>query len=138
MKVLAALASLVAAAAAQSISIASPAPGATLSRGTPTTIDIQRPVTSTAVQDVSVVISIGACSGGSCPDPSTTLGTILFVGPYSPQVLSAGRAPEQLFNVTIPSAFPSGEAELLVTHFALTGTGPAPFTEVRGEILFVR
>ncbi|VDC07748.1 unnamed protein product [Peniophora sp. CBMAI 1063] len=134
MKFFAVLASLVAVASAQSVSFTTPRSGGTLTRGAPTTIVVQRPVTSTPVQSVSIVISLDACTGSSCPNPSSALGTILFAGPFTP----AGSPPSQSFNVTIPTTFPAGEAEILATHFSLTGTGPTASTEIDGEIIFVR
>ncbi|KZV68471.1 hypothetical protein PENSPDRAFT_514353 [Peniophora sp. CONT] len=134
MKFFAVLTSLVAVATAQSVTFTTPRSGGTLSRGSPTTITIQRPTTSTTVQSVSIVLSLDACTGSTCPNPSSALGTILFAGPFNP----TGSPPSQSFNVTIPATFPSGEAEILATHFSLTGTGPTASTEIDGEIIFVR
>jgi len=133
MKLFAVIASLIVAATAQTISITSPPPGGSLRRGTNATITVQRPNTTTAVQDVSIVLSLDPCTGTTCPNPSEQLGTILFAGPFAP----TGSTPTQSFTVAIPGTLPSGEAELLATHFALTGTGPAPFTQVVGQVILL-
>ncbi|KAI0031372.1 hypothetical protein K488DRAFT_13588, partial [Vararia minispora EC-137] len=106
-----------AAVAAQSVSIVSPAPGQTLTRGDSINVIIARPTTSTNVQSVSIVLSILACPNNSCPNAGSDLGTVLFAGPFSP----TGNPPEQAFNVTIPTTQATGTAEFLATHFGLSG-----------------
>jgi hypothetical protein len=74
--------------------------------------------TTTNVQSVSIVLSILACPGGSCPNAGTDIGTVLFAGPFNP---TGTTTPEQSFNVTIPTTFAAGTAEFLATHFGLSG-----------------
>lgn len=69
------------------------------------------------VQEVSVVLSILPCPDGACPNAGEDLGTILSAGPFQP----AGQPPQQTFNITVPESFPVGYAELVATHFVLTG-----------------
>ncbi|EFY92588.1 hypothetical protein MAC_01224 [Metarhizium acridum CQMa 102] len=103
-------------ASAQQISIESPRPGTTLHRNRPTDMVVQTQNNGT-VQEVSVVLSILPCPDGTCPNAGEDLGTILSAGPFQP----TGQPPEQKFSINIPESFPVGYAELLATHFVLTG-----------------
>ena len=84
--------------------------------------------TLTNSQDISVAIGLLSCAGrappGTCDgiDPTQELGTVLFAGPYAPQVaVPGGTTLVQNYTVTIPSDFPSGPALLSVPHFVLVG-----------------
>ncbi|KID86043.1 hypothetical protein MGU_06735 [Metarhizium guizhouense ARSEF 977] len=116
MKLLAPLLALVGLASAQQISITSPRPGSLVHRNTPTALVVQTENNGT-VQEVSVVLSILPCPDGACPNAGEDLGTILSAGPFQP----AGQPPQQTFNITVPESFPVGYAELVATHFVLTG-----------------
>ncbi|OAA44197.1 hypothetical protein NOR_03925 [Metarhizium rileyi] len=85
------------------------------------------------VQEVSIVLSILPCPDGTCPNAGADLGTIFSAGSFQP----TGQPPKQTFSVTIPESFPVGPAELLATHFVLTGAGHAPMLQIAGEIVFV-
>ena len=79
-------------------------------------------------QDVSVAIGLLSCAGrapsGTCDgiDPTEELGTVLFAGPYTPQLVEHGDLTlVQNYTVTIPDDFPSGPALLSTAHFVLIG-----------------
>ncbi|KZZ94390.1 hypothetical protein AAL_05357 [Moelleriella libera RCEF 2490] len=131
--VLAALAASTAV-SAQSIEFKSPRPGTTVHRERQTVLTVQTPNNGTAVQEVSLVLSILPCPDDSCLDAGQNLGTLLYTGPFAP---TGQPTPQQAFNVTIPAAFPVGPAELLATHFVLRGDGHAPYVQIGGEIVFV-
>ena len=79
-------------------------------------------------QDVSVAIGLLSCAGrapsGTCEgiDPTQELGTVLFAGLYTPQLVEHGDLTlVQNYTVTIPDDFPSGPALLSTAHFVLIG-----------------
>ena len=136
-----ALASLVASAAAQSVTIAAPAPSTTLSLGDSFVVDVKRPVrrrhrlffpvtltstsckqaTITGSQEVSVAIGLRTCLG-SCSGINATsnIGTSLYAGPYAPTSVGGGSLDvAQNFTVQIPVLFLVGPALLSVAHFSL-------------------
>ncbi|KAJ7149659.1 hypothetical protein C8R46DRAFT_522498 [Mycena filopes] len=102
-----------------------PLPGATLHPGSNFTVEIETPNGLTPTIDISVAIGLLPC-GKFCPpgDPDA-MGTILYHGPYTPQ-LDANRHVTQNFTLTIPSSFSTGPAQLNVARFALIGAGPFP------------
>ncbi|KAH7929596.1 hypothetical protein BV22DRAFT_974682, partial [Leucogyrophana mollusca] len=132
------------AALAQNVYIAAPPDGTTVSPGSDVVIDIQRPNSLSASEEVAVVIAIQSCATGPCTPPSESLGMILYNGRYNPQVPSqpsgpnAGfQQPSQNFTVQIPSSMRNGSALLTVTHLALIGAGPAPWMEYKNVSLTV-
>ncbi|KAJ7023070.1 hypothetical protein C8F04DRAFT_970561 [Mycena alexandri] len=108
---------------AQSAAIGAPADGSSVQAGSNITVEVDRPDTLTGSTEVAVVIGFLSCNGRpACPAASEVLGSILYNGPFNPQfVTGVSRPPHQNFTVTIPSTFPSGPAQLAVSHFSLVG-----------------
>ncbi|KAI0061524.1 hypothetical protein BV25DRAFT_1916879 [Artomyces pyxidatus] len=135
----AALASLAAAASAQSITIGSPAEGTSVTPGQSITVQVNRPNSLTSSQEVAIVISMLGCSG-PCPDPYDALGSTLYAGSYSPQY-PANRLPwdqpQQNFTVTVPSYLSAGTAQLSVLHLSLVGAAPFPLYEIKNTTVTV-
>ncbi|TCD68507.1 hypothetical protein EIP91_010563 [Steccherinum ochraceum] len=126
-------------ATAQSITIAAPTDGSTVTAGQAITVDIARPNTLSPSQEVSVAIGLLNC-GKSCAgiDPSQRFGEILFAGPYAPTQQPSG--PDHIdfyqnFTVTIPQSFAGSQASLNVAHFNLIGAGPFPNLETKNITL---
>jgi len=124
-KLLFLLASLFTASHAQgTYHISIPKAGDTIPAGQNTTIQIVRPISTSAAAgfvDVGIAIGIVGCSGGSagCPDPSKDMGTTLFAGPFNPQVHQQGSLDAfENFTVFIPGSL-SGTASIQVGRFYL-------------------
>ncbi|TCD60754.1 hypothetical protein EIP91_009547 [Steccherinum ochraceum] len=124
MKSFFALAALAASAYAQTVTIAAPAAGATVTAGQSFVVDVAKPNTISGSEDVSVVIGLGS------PAITTGLGRILFAGPYTPT--GHPDAPlgtiefYQNITVTVPTNVAPGEASLRVAHFVLVGADLSP------------
>ncbi|KAJ7149667.1 hypothetical protein C8R46DRAFT_964200 [Mycena filopes] len=112
---------------AQGVVITAPSAGSNVHAGANITVEIDRPNSLTPSTEVSVAIGLMACGSGICPPPADVMGTILFQGPYTPQLV--GGHLTQNFTVAIPSSFSIGPAQLNVAHFALVGAGPFPFLQ---------
>lgn len=84
-------------------------------------------MTLTGSEDVSIVIGLESCSafpnGCSPVDMTEIMGTLLYVGPYNPQLDESQpwKEPYQNFSVLVPSTFTLGPASLNVAHFVLVG-----------------
>ncbi|KDQ50551.1 hypothetical protein JAAARDRAFT_42009 [Jaapia argillacea MUCL 33604] len=126
-------ATLAVAALAQTISIASPADGATVSAGSTITVEVDKPNSLSSSQEVVLLISMLPCEPESCIDPASALGTVLYSGRYNPQYSSPPdqKPPHQVFDLEVPAWFRTGKATLSVTHLALIGAGPAPILEYK-------
>lgn len=75
---------------------------------------------------MSVAIGLLSCASfpdGSCDfiDVSQDLGTVLFAGPYAPQLTDSAKPPNENFTVQVPDSLPLGTASLNVAHFSLVG-----------------
>ncbi|KAI0044099.1 hypothetical protein FA95DRAFT_303740 [Auriscalpium vulgare] len=134
------LAYLLAMAYSQSITIGTPADGDVLTPGTNITIQVLRPDSLTASQEVSIVISLLACTGSRCTDPASQLGTTLYSGGFDPQ-FPANRTPtdqpQQNITVAVPATLTSGPVQLAITHLALVGAGPYIMLEIKNLTLAV-
>ncbi|KAJ3564315.1 hypothetical protein NP233_g8377 [Leucocoprinus birnbaumii] len=136
MKFIAALLACVTAAAAQSIRIAAPVAGTHLSPGQSTVVEVTTPDFLSSSVEVAVAIGISPCSSGSCRSPSSTLGNLLYSGPYQPQLEGATRV--QNFTVTVPSFIPQGQAIIGVAHFALIGASLQPWLETQNVSVVIQ
>ncbi|KAK7681673.1 hypothetical protein QCA50_015407 [Cerrena zonata] len=130
------LAALATSALAQRIAIGIPTDRQEIPAGSNFTVEVDRPNSLTGSTEVAIAIGLASCSrfpGGSCAslDPSELLGTILYAGPYSPQLSNSSKPPHQNFTVTIPNDFPHGDASFTVSHFSLVGAGPFAFFETQ-------
>ncbi|KAI0061550.1 hypothetical protein BV25DRAFT_1916897 [Artomyces pyxidatus] len=133
------LASIAAAASAQTINIGLPTAGTSVTPGSSITVQANRPNSLSSSQEVAIVISMLECSG-PCPDPADRLGTTLYSGSFNPQYPAHPRPqdqPQQNFTVTVPSYFTAATAQLSVVHLSLIGAGPVPLFEIKNTTVNV-
>ncbi|KAI8983187.1 hypothetical protein BD414DRAFT_490202 [Trametes punicea] len=139
------LASLASFAAAQGVVIRAPPPQSTFAPGDTFVVDVDRPDTLTGSQEVSVAIGLLSCSEQR-QDPSATcagidtaneIGTVLYAGPYAPQLRPGGSDLFQNFTVRVPDDFSAGWAALSVAHFSLVGAAAWPVLEVLNETVYI-
>ncbi|KZV75193.1 hypothetical protein PENSPDRAFT_572074 [Peniophora sp. CONT] len=119
---------------AQSISIADPADGATLTAGSPMNVELDFPNSLTGVKHVSVVISFLSCGVQPCDmGADQILGNVLYSGNYTPAYTTddAAKPPNQNFTLTIPSEASTGAGLLNVAHFYLVGASAQPILEYK-------
>ncbi|KAG6841139.1 hypothetical protein C0991_001415 [Blastosporella zonata] len=117
----------IAVAMAQNISIIQPSTGSSFTQGRRMTVQVMRSAYTPAPTEVGCVIAVASCQTGTCPDPKSQIGSVLYTGQFSE--FGDGEYDDyQNFNVTIPAGFPLGPAQLTVTRFFLTGAGPTPTT----------
>jgi len=124
---------------AQAVTIESPPAGASIAQGESFTVQIARPDTLTGSIEVSVAIGVVSCASRPCSTFTTTqdLGSVLYYGPYTPE-LYGGRTPEyENFTVSLPSGFSLGAAQINVAHFSLLGLGPSLFFETLNSSIVV-
>ncbi|KIJ59728.1 hypothetical protein HYDPIDRAFT_100131 [Hydnomerulius pinastri MD-312] len=119
---------------AQSITIALPTEGSTVTAGSNIIVQIDKPMSLTGSEEVAVVIGIEPCNNGVCNPPSDGLGDILYNGPYNPQVIQGAWNPYENFTVTVPSWY-SGLAQIDVAHVYLLGAGLAPYLETESTTI---
>jgi len=77
-----------------------------------------------------LVIGFLPCTNvpGGCTGPEQ-LGSILYNGPYNPQVLEPGKSYENL-TVTIPTGIPTGAAQIAIARFFLIGVSQVGFEKI--------
>ncbi|EJD01450.1 uncharacterized protein FOMMEDRAFT_158595 [Fomitiporia mediterranea MF3/22] len=125
---LASIAASVLPALAQMVSIASPAPGETLTPGSNVVVELDSANGLTNFEHISVALGIAPVPN----DTSTpTIGTMLFAGNYTPQLHEANKPMYQNFSVTIPDGQVAGNSTLSVAHFYLVGAGLEPILEMK-------
>ncbi|KAH7911454.1 hypothetical protein BJ138DRAFT_1150657 [Hygrophoropsis aurantiaca] len=86
--------------------------------------------------EVGIALATTSCSGGSCPQPSARLGSVLYAGPFNPTAHATGGF-YQNFTVTIPDYMTKGPAIFTLTHLCLLGAGPYPFLEYRNASITI-
>ncbi|OSD05617.1 hypothetical protein PYCCODRAFT_1464970 [Trametes coccinea BRFM310] len=135
------VASIASLAAAQGVAILSPPAQSTFAPGDKFVVDIDRHDSLTPSKELSVAIGLLNCAQQQ-PDSSATcdgidltqgLGSVLYAGPYTPQVRPGGDDLFQNFTVQVPEGFPAGPALLSVTHFALVGAVSWPMLQILNE-----
>ncbi|KAI9068156.1 hypothetical protein FKP32DRAFT_1562317 [Trametes sanguinea] len=142
LSVVASIASLV---VAQSVVILSPPPESTFAPGDSFVVDVDRPDTLTGSREVSVSIGLLSCSqqkqdpNATCDgiDSTQEIGTVLYSGPYSPQLRPHGSDLFQNYTVQVPPDFPAGAAVLAVAHYSLVGAASWPVLEVLSETVHI-
>ncbi|KAL5488055.1 hypothetical protein ACEPAI_6163 [Sanghuangporus weigelae] len=103
----------------QMVSIAAPDPGETLTPGSSIVVELDSANGLTNFQHVSVALGIAPVPN----DTSTsTLGTMLFAGNYTPTLHEQNKSMYQNFTLTIPDGQVSGNSTLSVAHFYLVGS----------------
>ena len=143
MRVLAVLAPLFAAAAAQRIKIFAPTSGETLTQGQSVIVSVVEAVSIapssaescllteaklkitqnslTNIEEIGIGIALRHCNSNPCAEDDVFLGRVLYSGSYSPQFDPATfNMPNQNFTVTIPD-IGSGPAVLSVAHASFVG-----------------
>ncbi|KAL0946414.1 hypothetical protein HGRIS_012638 [Hohenbuehelia grisea] len=117
---------------AQFVSIAVPSPGATIAPGSNLLVEIDRSNTNSEVHEVATAIALSPGGPQACL-AGTTASSVLFVGPYDPQ-LDPGtghKPPNQNFTVLVPESAPLGTAQLSVTRFFALGAVRGPSYEYK-------
>ncbi|KAF7122639.1 hypothetical protein CNMCM5793_000664 [Aspergillus hiratsukae] len=128
---------LAATVSAQSVAIGLPSAGESLTPGSSTVVQIQRPNTLTGSQEMAVAIGLSSCADSKCYRPADVMGTILYNGPFKPEYHASSQPPYQNFSVNIPEAFAKGEAQLNVAHVSLVGAGPFPYLETLNQSVVI-
>ncbi|KAJ0414818.1 hypothetical protein BJY00DRAFT_18836 [Aspergillus carlsbadensis] len=129
MKTFAILTTLAATALAQNVFVNLPE-GSTLEAGSEAIIQVTRPNSLTGSREIAVAIGIQPCNGGRCLPAESTLGTVLYNGPFTPDFHESNGLPYENFTVTIPADLATGSALVGVAHAALVGASNWPFFEV--------
>ncbi|RHZ49489.1 uncharacterized protein CDV56_101780 [Aspergillus thermomutatus] len=111
--------------------------GQNLAPGSSTVVQIQKPMTLTGSQEVTVVIGLSSCVEYKCYPAADTMGTILYIGPYDPEQHEYSQPPYQNITVTIPQAIPKGNAQLNLAHFSLVATSAWPYLETLNQTVLI-
>ncbi|CDO74785.1 hypothetical protein BN946_scf185001.g33 [Trametes cinnabarina] len=119
---IASVASFASLAAAQGVLMLSPPPESTFAPGDKFVVDVDRPDPN------------ATCDG---IDSSLEIGTVLYAGPYTPQIRPGGDDLFQNFTVEVPTDFPAGAAVLSVAHFFLDGARAWPVLQVLNETVHI-
>lgn len=114
-------------AAAQGLTIQNPPEGANVKAGQNLTIQVIKNGDIESSIEAGFVIGFLPCPVATNPSGCSPaeLGSILFNGPYNPEVHGVG-PPFQNFTVTIPSDASAGAAQIAIARFFLIGAGPSP------------
>ncbi|KAI6042830.1 hypothetical protein EDC04DRAFT_888023 [Pisolithus marmoratus] len=120
----------------QLIELGYPTNGAVLHTGSNITVQVIQPGSIASVWQVGIALTIDTCSNGVCPQPTQQLGSVLYVGPWTPTAHTQGGF-YQNFTVKLDQYMPKGPAVFTLTHFCLLGGGPVPFTEFRNASVTV-
>ncbi|KAH8798450.1 hypothetical protein DL96DRAFT_887139 [Flagelloscypha sp. PMI_526] len=123
------LASISSSVLAQTVNINTPPSGSSFSAGSSFSIQITRPPYIQSQTEVGIALGLQHCPSSTfCDTANNILGTtILYKGSFSP-VTGVG----QTFDVTIPSDFPTGTAQIGLARLALLGVSNAPYTDYQG------
>ncbi|KAF5352836.1 hypothetical protein D9756_006103 [Leucocoprinus leucothites] len=118
-------------ASAQRAYIRSPASGVTVHKGQSVVLQLVRPNSIQGSREVGLALSFQTCANGACSDPVNRLGTVLYTGPYDPQLHEIPGNPYENFTLTIPDSefFQPGKAQLISTRLHLIGAGPSATLE---------
>lgn len=71
---------------------------------------------------VGIALAVDHCSG-TCPQPQSQLGDVLYAGPWNPVTPKLGYGYIQDFTVKISQSMPKGPAIFTLTHLCLLGVG---------------
>ncbi|KAG2075690.1 hypothetical protein BDR04DRAFT_990401, partial [Suillus decipiens] len=122
----------IAAALAQTIELGYPQNGDNLYPGQELVVQVIRPISMAETIQVGIALGISPCVNGSCPDPAYELYSVLYAGPWTPDIYTPGiDGPYQNFTVTIPSDLAKGPAIFTLTHLCIIGVVWAPLLEFR-------
>ncbi|KAF8810213.1 hypothetical protein BYT27DRAFT_7092512 [Phlegmacium glaucopus] len=112
-------------AAAQGIDIGFPPAGDNISAGQQLTIQVIKNNHIESSIEAGLVIGFLPCANFPSGCSPEDLGSILYNGPYNPQLQAPGQN-YQNFTVTIPTSIPTGAAQIAIARFFLIGAGPSP------------
>ncbi|KAL2846154.1 hypothetical protein BJY01DRAFT_247331 [Aspergillus pseudoustus] len=129
MKTFALLTSLAATALAQNVFVNLPE-GPNIAAGSDVIVQVTRPNSLTGSREIAVAIGIQPCYNGRCLPAESTLGTVLYNGPYTPQIHEWSGLPYENFTVTVPTDLAKGTAIVGVAHATLIGAANWAFLEV--------
>ncbi|ESK87151.1 hypothetical protein Moror_11844 [Moniliophthora roreri MCA 2997] len=121
----------------QSIQIASPTAGETVSPGQIMTVQLAFPNSLTGVEHVSVVVSMLECAAECPQNAADSLGKPLFAGNYTPEYHEGSKPPYQNFTVTVPEGSTADNGMLTVAHFMLLGASAQPILEYKNVTLTI-
>ncbi|KOS18117.1 hypothetical protein ESCO_003294 [Escovopsis weberi] len=110
---------------AQGIYVASPPAGALLALGETFVVQVVRPNFILRATEIGLAIGLVSCPNGTCPPPTSQLGSVLYHGPFDPQYHGPGQQYEN-FTVQVPINFQPGPASIQVARFFLIGAGSTP------------
>ncbi|KAK9351082.1 hypothetical protein V1505DRAFT_180440 [Lipomyces doorenjongii] len=138
LKFLFSLGLFVAAAYSQAVDIGLPNKGAHLVAGSGQIVQIQRPDTLTASDEIAVVIGIQQCPNGTCTSPDASMGTVVYQGAFYPEFhgTQPPYVPYENFSVQIPVGL-SGPAIIGVAHMSLVGASAYPFLEFLNQTVTI-
>lgn len=69
---------------------------------------------------VGIALAVDHCSG-TCPQPQSQLGDVLYAGPWNPVTPKPGYGYIQDFTVQVSPSMPKGPAIFTLTHLCLLG-----------------
>jgi hypothetical protein len=75
----------------------------------------------TGSREIAVAIGVYPCNNGHCLPAESTLGTVLYNGPFKPEYHELSGLPYENFTVTVPADLAKGSAVIGVAHAALVG-----------------
>ncbi|RAK95673.1 uncharacterized protein BO80DRAFT_497561 [Aspergillus ibericus CBS 121593] len=105
---------------AQGIYINSPAAGSQLQAGSSVTVQVARYDFIQSVAEIGLGIGIESCTNG-CPDPTGSLGTLVYNGGYDPQLGPGIHDEYQNFTITVPDT--TGNVQIGIVRAFLVGLG---------------
>ncbi|KIK59514.1 hypothetical protein GYMLUDRAFT_669875 [Collybiopsis luxurians FD-317 M1] len=124
--------------AAQGAKVGAPADMTEITAGSSFTAMIERPLTLTGSTEVAVVIGLLSCDTRACPGPSGSLGTVLYQGPFNPQLSDDHRLPpHQNFTLAVLPDFEKGQAQFGVAHFTLVGASVWPLLDTLNTTIVI-
>ncbi|KAG1733235.1 uncharacterized protein EDB91DRAFT_1226207 [Suillus paluster] len=128
---------MVASVCAQYANIDQPAPGSNITAGANFTVQIGMAIAPTNVEEIAIVIAIQSCPTGYCYNVSEDMGTVLYEGPYNPQLGPDAYDLYQDFSVQVPASFATGQAQLGLAHFSLVGASYQPYFQLANQTVYV-
>ncbi|KAI8079988.1 uncharacterized protein BX664DRAFT_303148 [Halteromyces radiatus] len=114
---------------AQTVHIRYPVAGTRIRIGRSFTAQIVKPNAVVGCTEVAIVLAIASCNNGVCPQPANHLGTVLYNGPFNPELHEIPGNPYQNFTMKVPQNLSPGPAIFTFTHLCLRGAGPSPLLE---------
>lgn len=123
----------------QTIELGYPTDGSVLKRGKNFTAEVILPVSDILMRhdlvvtysyqismasciQVGIALAVDHCSG-TCPQPQSQLGEVLYAGPWNPVTPKPGYGYMQDFTVQVSQYMPKGPAIFTLTHLCLLGVG---------------